>query len=93
MDVYSLEDPDENSLFITQEPKQIIPFAPSFDVGHEVDFEAPKVSQNEGMGDTHYSDISDDDVFEIPSSQVPEVTRSDRCVNFYVYTLKLFRLR
>ena len=57
----SLEDDDCASLFITQEPCESVPLMPN--MGDESD-------QAWVVGDPHYSDISDADDFEIPSSQV-----------------------
>ena len=72
MDVFSLEDDDGDNLFITQESRsdrindQVQPI-----LGNSTDFQSPCVSLTSQISNTSavYEDISDDDAFEIPSSQ------------------------
>ena len=75
MEFYSLEEDDGNELFITQE---------SWDSGDKVlkvnendglDYECPNLTQG---CHAKYSDISDDDDFQIPSSQIVDNNKRTR---------------
>ena len=60
MNLCSLEDDDVGNFFITQEPNQRVSLVPNFD-------------EESDVVDVHrakYSDISDAEDFEIPSSQM-----------------------
>ena len=74
MDICSLEDDDYEGLFITQSDKvvqnaDVQEKSPIF--GDPMDFSAPLVTLtgNCETNQCHYSDISDDDMELIPSSQ------------------------
>ena len=93
MDVFSLEDDDCNDLFITQSSNEDINdcnVGCNLQIlGKEDDFSAPLSSIVSGStgNPTVYSDISDDNDFQIPSSQATEAI--DRCVNYYFSYLDL----
>ena len=73
MEVFSLEDDDGNDLFITQESqmdKNNRKSEGSSILGDPLDFQSPCAS----LINTHYSDISDDDLMEIPCSQISQNT-------------------
>ena len=75
MEVFSLEEDDGNELFITQESKIDRINRESNDkgiIGDPEDFSTPCVSLvSQGKHDTPaYSDISDSEDFQIPSSQI-----------------------
>ena len=73
MDVFSLEDEDYSQMFITQSsPKRVDLVDSSPILGDGNDFSSPLVSlvpkRNEEL--PQYSDISDDDFIDLPSSQI-----------------------
>ena len=69
MENFSLEEEDTNGLFITQEAREIVPLIPDFNDsdGNDMEFENSVV--NQGHVENAYSDISDVDDFDVPSSQ------------------------
>ena len=70
----SLEDDDYNELFITQTPSSDDTEQKSPILGDRFDFGVPLVSLVSKSQNTyqeqHYSDISDDEDFQVPSSQM-----------------------
>ena len=73
MDVFSLEDEDYSQMFFTQSsPKRVDLVDSSPILGDGNDFASPLVllvpKRNEELPE--YSDISDDDFMDLPSSQV-----------------------
>ena len=79
MELYSLEEDDARDLFITQTPCVDNGGAHlSSLVEDEMDFSVPLRSFVAGgqNANANYSDISDDDVFEIPCSQVDNTKKS-----------------
>ena len=73
MEVFSLED-DYSDIFITQSDKVVNQEDNGIDesnglINDPMDFSSPCVSLVSGKSDVHYSDISDDEAFDIPSSQ------------------------
>ena len=81
MELFSLED-DYRDIFITQSDKVVNDkvnesnesSGKSVIFGDPLDFSSPCVSLVSSTSDVHYSDISDDDNFDIPSSQKHDVT-------------------
>ena len=72
MDLFSLEDDDVRELFITQTPSvQKVGSDLVGLIGDESDFSLPCVSLVNQVknNSAHYSDISDDEIFNIPCSQ------------------------
>ena len=68
--LFSLED-DYGDMFLTQSDKVIndCDSEKSEILPDPMDFSSPCVSLVSNQNSTHYSDISDDDLFEIPVSQ------------------------
>ena len=66
---FSLEDDDANGLFITQESREIIPLIP--DMSENYDSASEFVFETDGKPITQveYSDISDEEIINVPSSQ------------------------
>ena len=66
MEMYSLEEDEGNALFITQERRNLVPLVPNWDKSDA------NSSETGGFVEAikQYSDISDDDAFEISSSQI-----------------------
>ena len=65
-------------MFITQETRNLVPLVPNFDVEYEgknvgEPTEKPAYPMN-------FSDISDEEAFDIPCSQVQKQTGEGRCV-------------
>ena len=73
MEMFSLEEDDANALFITQESRNIVPLIPNFEENDGNVVESCSSNQAEHEVTTQYSDISDDDVFQIPSSQMVNI--------------------
>ena len=78
MEVYSLEDDGFSGLFLTQESHESVSISDNRNhggiIGDPMDFTSPCVGltgRNNGSTAGVYEDISDDDDFNIPSSQVP----------------------
>ena len=69
MAMFSLEDDDGNDLFITQESRELIPLFPSGLEEGNNEGNMCVESEKEDVLFGQYSDISDDEVFDIPSSQ------------------------
>ena len=73
MELFSLEDDDYGDLFITQKSNDNDSISDLSGIrGDSVDIPSPHVVDAGGSGNlfaTHYSNISDDDAFEVPSSQ------------------------
>ena len=79
MELYSLEEDEENELFITQTPSEsngVENFGGL--IGDPMDFQSP-CALLVGNKKPQYSDISNEEDFEIPCSQVTNKT-SDRLV-------------
>ena len=79
MELFSLEDDDARDLFITQTPISDNGGAQLLENdGISKDFNDPlrSIVSESKFGQSYYSYISDDDVFEIPCSQVPKPTNS-----------------
>ena len=70
MEFYSLEDEEGDNIFLTQEPKDIIPLIPNFEVEADMDIEAGDMTQKENLCQPQYSDISDEEDNPFPCSQV-----------------------
>ena len=72
MELFSLEDDDAKELFITQTPSvHSDGIGLAGVIGDGTDFVSPCVSliDCKENSETHYSDISDDEIFDIPCSQ------------------------
>ena len=69
METYSLEEDDVSAMFITQESWDIVPLIPNLEENTEKDVEITEMLDGKHEVNAQYSDISDDEVFEIPSSQ------------------------
>ena len=78
MELYSLEEEEGGDMFITQQNKNIVPLIPNFELNGESVMDTNESAQNQVLCQPIYSDISDDDAFKIPCSQVARVTPSDR---------------
>ena len=70
MEVFSLEDEDYENVFITQEPTEVVDLQPNFEISQEVDSEVQMLDMFIENSQPQYSDISDVDDCQIPSSQV-----------------------
>ena len=77
MDVYSLEDEDVNSLFITQEPRNDDNFGLNLQRPSVERSCAPNLAHDENSIVAEYLDISDED-FNILSSQVQNNVKDAR---------------
>ena len=78
MEIYSLEEEEGGEMFITQQNQNIVPLVPNFDVNVDMDVGEDAHAQKQVLCKPIYSDISDDDAFEIPCSQVANCSPSDR---------------
>ena len=81
MDICSLEDDDVGNMFITQEPWNVNGNLPNFDLRSGFEPEGLHLSQPNSDNVGQYSDISDDDLMEIPSSQVNTNKQNERYVS------------
>ena len=73
MDVFSLEEDNGNSLFITQESHNVDGNLPNFDIcGGSADGDLNAMEMNE-IDTMQFSDILDVEDFQIPSSQLMNV--------------------
>ena len=78
MDTFSLEEDDASELFITQESRNIVSLFPNFDG------KSGNIGNGTGDGDRNnknacqYSDISDDEIIDIPSSQAVSGDKIER---------------
>ena len=80
MDTFSLEDDDCSDLFITQESRNVVPLFPNFSVNGD---NSPNIEVADQGCVPHgpvYSDISDDDLSNIPSSQQVKSDKIKRLV-------------
>ena len=78
MELFSLEEEGGGEMFITQSDSKMVPLVPQFDDNVGMDYEEGVRAQKQVLCPPIYSDISDDDAFEIPCSQVPNTTSRDR---------------
>ena len=78
MENFSLEEDDGNELFITQESREIVPLIPNMDNNDENDVEFLGVSHGGESHSMHYSDISDDEMLQVPSSQPVRIDENKR---------------
>ena len=78
MDVFSLEEDDGCGLFITQEPKKVNFVGDNVDLNEDVNRDLVDLMQNCEGEAPHYSDVSDDDFVDIPSSQLRNNAGEDR---------------
>ena len=69
MDYCSLEDDDYSGVFITQEPQKIVPLVPNFEEEGTDGTGGDEAMEIGGQNTAQYSDISDFEDFDIPSSQ------------------------
>ena len=65
MEVFSLEDEDYGDLFITQEPKKIVDLSPHFEDNVDKSDEVDLNEKQAGEPEFHYSDISEEESFQI----------------------------
>ena len=85
MDIFSLEEDDGNELFLTQsksDSADLRNYSQNISIlGDPLDFKSPCASLV-SRSQTQYSDISEDDFEDIPSSQIQTKTvgESTRCV-------------
>lgn len=96
MDTFSLEDDDARELFITQTPSgekdgsKLVGL-----LGDPMDFSTPcsSVLKRDGNKSMEYSDISDDEIFDIPCSQqvAKTVDNEGRSVAIFVFKLLILR--
>ena len=80
MEYFSLEEDDGDNIFLTQTPSNLVPLIPTFDVETDMDMGAQGDTQNQGLCNTQYSDISSDDDGVFQCSQVTGRTRNNRLV-------------
>ena len=78
MDVFSLEDEDVSDMFLTQQLSKNVEILPNFDLENERFLENSQVTQMDDGSGACYSDISDAEDFQIPSSQLQNVRKSPR---------------
>ena len=78
MELYSLEDQSAGDMFLTQETSNILPLVPNFEHKDDMETCAGDAAQNGVLCQPIYSDISEDDAFEFPCSQVPNTLQADR---------------
>lgn len=75
MEFYSLEEDNRNELFITQESRDSGDKVVKVNENDGLDYKCPNLTQG---CHAQYSDISDDDDFQIPSSQIVDNNKRTR---------------
>ena len=78
--MFSLEEDDGNWLFIIQKSPDCRNLVDQSCSSKQNMYNCPNLTQGNAIEGPHYSDISDDDLFGMLSSQMPNNNSSDRYV-------------